>query len=84
MRWGEWVRAKELSWAEAGRRLGVTTSAARQFDGRRIPRPPTMRRMCQITAGEVTANDFYGLTELLAEIAAHNAASPPALRSEAA
>jgi hypothetical protein len=68
MQWIGWVRAEKLSWAEAGRRIGVTTSEARQFGISRIPRKRTMRRIYLATGGQVTPNDFYDLPELPADV----------------
>jgi hypothetical protein len=58
----QWLGDHELSFAEFGRRLGVTTSEARRFAlGERIPRRPTMQRVFLVTGGAVTPNDFYDL-----------------------
>lgn len=64
MKWGEWISDRRLSWAEAGRRIAVTTSEARQFAFGRIPRAGTMRRIYLATGGQVTPNDFYDLPAL--------------------
>jgi hypothetical protein len=64
MRWGEWISDRKLSWAEAGRRIGVSTSEARHFAHGRVPRKPTMQRIYLATGGQVTPNDFYDLPKL--------------------
>jgi transcriptional regulator with XRE-family HTH domain len=65
MRLRDWIAAQELSFAELGRSIGVTTSEARRFAlGERTPRQPTMHRIYLATAGQVTPNDFYNLPPL--------------------
>lgn len=67
MKWGDWISDQKLTLAEAGRRIGVSKSDARQFTLRRIPRTSTMCRVYLATAGQVTPNDFYDLPALPAE-----------------
>lgn len=64
MKWGDWISDCTLSWAEAGRRVGVTKSAARQFAYGRVPRRATMLRIYLATGGRVSPNDFYDLPAL--------------------
>lgn len=64
MKWGEWVIAEGLSWAEAGRRIDATTSEARQYAFGRVPRKSPMARIYLATGGQVTPNDFYDLPPL--------------------
>ena len=65
MRLGDHIVARELSFAEAGRQCGVTTSEIRRFArGERIPRPATMARIYLWSGGAVTPNDFYDLPAL--------------------
>lgn len=40
--------------------IGMSVSGLRKLkSGERIPRPHTMRRIYEVTGGDVTANDFY-------------------------
>lgn len=44
--------------------LGVTQAAvSRWIQGKKLPRPEAMKRISEITSGEVTPNDFYGLED---------------------
>ena len=46
--------------ARFAERMSVTrVTVTRWLNGTRYPNPENMRRMKEITAGQVTANDFY-------------------------
>ncbi len=40
-------------------RIGCSQASVNRYCGERIPEPDTMRKIIEITGGEVTANDFY-------------------------
>lgn len=63
MTFDEWIRAEDITFAEAARRIGVANaSVARRYArAGRVPRPRVLARIVQATAGLVTANDFFGL-----------------------
>lgn len=58
----EYLNERELSQAQFGAEIGVSQSAVERYVNRkRIPDEDVMRRIYQITKGQVTANDFYDL-----------------------
>lgn len=60
----EYINQNNLSQVEFGELIGVSQPAVdRYIDGDRIPRPKIMEKISKVTGGEVTANDFYGLSK---------------------
>jgi DNA-binding XRE family transcriptional regulator len=57
---GEYIRAQGITRSEFARRMGVSAQAVNRYcDGDRIPRLPQLRKIYELTGGDVTPNDFY-------------------------
>jgi transcriptional regulator with XRE-family HTH domain len=57
-----WLEKEGLSATEFGRRLNKPQpTIARYASGDRIPEPPVMAQIAEMTRGEVMPNDFYDL-----------------------
>jgi hypothetical protein len=62
MKLGPWLAENNLKPAQFAPRIGCTSEAVRRYvAGERIPDKATMRRIAKETAGQVTANDFFGI-----------------------
>ncbi len=57
-----WREREGLTQAEMGERLGVSQVAVGRYETGRTPKEPVMIRIIKVTKGEVTPNDYYGLT----------------------
>ena len=58
----EWRKARGWTYSDLGRALSVSPQAARRWClGERIPRPVELRKIRELTAGQVTADDFVDL-----------------------
>jgi len=57
----QWRKSKKMSRAELAKLLGLSnpTVIYRYETGARVPRPEIMKRIVQLTKGEVSANDFF-------------------------
>jgi hypothetical protein len=62
MRLDHWMQENNRSVAEMAALLTLCSERAvyRYIDGSRIPRPPIIARIRLVTAGKVTADDFFG------------------------
>jgi transcriptional regulator with XRE-family HTH domain len=56
-----WIQTQGLSFDQAAKRLDLPTATSvwRYALGRTIPRPATMRKICEATGMAVTPADFY-------------------------
>lgn len=55
----DYIAAHRMTQDEFAELIGVTQpSVGRWIAGERMPRPDTLRRIAELTAGAVTANDF--------------------------
>ena len=62
MKLSEYIKNKNLPYAEVAELLGVDPQAIYYWiSGERIPKPENMRKIFEITGGAVTANDFFNL-----------------------
>ena len=67
MKLKDWLSKEGLSVTDFARRLNKPQpTVLRYVNGDRIPEPPAMRLIGELTNGEVTANDFYGMAPSLA------------------
>lgn len=58
----EFLKARSMSEADLGRALGVGQATVNRYiRGERIPRPEVMRRIVEVTDGQVGPADFYDL-----------------------
>lgn len=56
----EYLKENKITQREFAESLGVDVmSVWRYIQGTRIPRPKTLKKICELTNGYVTANDFY-------------------------
>lgn len=76
MKWGDWVKDRKLSWAQAAELIGVGDARhAWRYAHGTVPRTAEMvSRIYLLTAGQVTPNDFYDLPELPASAHSQEAA----------
>ena len=59
----DWLTAKEMTNADFGKLIDRTAEAVRRYaNGERIPDRETMPLIVEATGGEVTANDFFGIS----------------------
>ncbi len=57
----DWLKQEGISPTDFARRLNKPqATVARYVTGKRIPEPPIMRDIFDLTGGQVTPNDFYG------------------------
>jgi transcriptional regulator with XRE-family HTH domain len=62
MKLGDYLSAKSIRRADFAQMIGRSPEAVRRYmKGERKPEEDTMRRIAEITEGEVTANDFFGI-----------------------
>jgi len=55
----EWREKKGLTMVELARMLGVDKSAVSRWEsGERFPSRRSLKKIAEVTGGEVTANDF--------------------------
>lgn len=58
----DWLAGKELSHSDFAKQIDRTTEAVRRYvAGERIPDRESMLKIVEVTNGEVTANDFFGI-----------------------
>ena len=58
----DYLRKHELTHEVFADRIGCEQPTVTRFvGGKRIPSPDLMKRIVDATAGEVTANDFFGI-----------------------
>ncbi len=63
MKLKDWLKVKGITGKEFAKKLSVDEqTVSRYCVGKRIPDPDIMRRIAELTAGAVMANDFYELT----------------------
>ena len=60
-------KARGLTMEEFARKVGVQRAAVSKWERGSIPRPEIMRRIVEVTGGEVTAQDFYDAAPARAE-----------------
>jgi transcriptional regulator with XRE-family HTH domain len=73
----EYLIANGISQAAFAARLRVSQMAVSRYARRAaIPRPDIMARIVDATGGQVTANDFYGPTEIPGEAPGAAGAAP--------
>ena len=59
----DWMKDRDLTDGEVGKQVGVSAAAIQKYrTGARIPRQETMRKLVDLTKGEVPASSYYGLT----------------------
>lgn len=59
----DWLATKDISNADFGAKICRTAEAVRRYaNGERIPDRETMPLIVEATGGEVTANDFFGVS----------------------
>lgn len=64
MKLADYLRAKKMTAAEFGQRVGATRAAVSFWcNDVRIPRPEQMEAIRRETGGRVTATDFYKRSE---------------------
>lgn len=64
---GEYLQTHSLSQAQFAKQIGaVQSDVARYLNGRK-PREEVMRKIFDVTGGDVRADDFYGLPAADAE-----------------
>lgn len=57
----EWLKREGLSATDLAKRMNKPQpTIARYVNGQRMPEPPVMKEIFEITGGEVAPNDFYG------------------------
>ncbi len=62
MKLRDFMSVRELSEAQLGRLLGIGQATVNRYvRGERIPRPDLMRRIVEVTEGQVGPADFYDL-----------------------
>jgi transcriptional regulator with XRE-family HTH domain len=62
MRLSDYLNSKGISRYDFAAKIGRSPEAVRRYmTGDRKPEEETMRLIAQITEGEVTANDFFGI-----------------------
>ncbi len=60
MKLGKFLDERGLTCGEFGEQVGVSTEAVRLWaSDQRIPKKEFMEKIADVTAGSVTANDFY-------------------------
>ncbi len=58
----QYMRTNSVHEAELAEKLACSVGAVRKWlSGERLPRPEQMQKIVNITDGQVTANDFYGI-----------------------
>ena len=63
MKFAEWLEKENKSVADAARELDLTHCVVLKWaNGDQIPREENMKRIVEMTNGEVMPNDFYGVT----------------------
>jgi transcriptional regulator with XRE-family HTH domain len=58
-----WREGQKISRADLGEKLGVTAVAVGRYESGRVPEPAVLQRLIEITAGDVTANDFFDIPQ---------------------
>ncbi len=63
MRLEKWLAENSMTVEAFRKELGVqsVTTTYRYINGDRIPLPDIMHKISEITGGQVTPNDFYGI-----------------------
>lgn len=78
MKLGTWLEEKGITREAFAARIETTApSVTRYVNGERVPRPRIMKRITEVTLGQVTANDFIGVQEPIPNVTA-----PPAAAAE--
>ena len=54
-----YLAKNEISERVFGERIGTSQASVNRYCNGRVPEPETMRKIIEVTGGEVTANDFY-------------------------
>ncbi|MGQ2942897.1 MAG: helix-turn-helix domain-containing protein [Blastomonas fulva] len=66
-----WMTERGMSNAQFAPQIDTTPEAVRRYrKGLRIPDKETMLKIGSVTAGNVTANDFFGMTSVKQDAAA--------------
>jgi transcriptional regulator with XRE-family HTH domain len=60
MKLKDWRLHNSLTQQQAAEMLGFAQSAVARYEAGRVPRPSQMQKIIAVTAGAVTANDFFG------------------------
>lgn len=58
-----WREDQKLSRAQLGEKLGVTPVAIGRYEQGRVPDPTVLQKIIEVSAGEVTANDFFDIPD---------------------
>lgn len=67
MKLDAWLNANSLTELEFAGKIGRSREAVRRYaNGERIPDRDTMPIIARETAGQVTANDFFGIAQAAA------------------
>jgi transcriptional regulator with XRE-family HTH domain len=62
MKLSDYLTAKSITRFDFAQMIDRSPEAVRRYmKGERKPEPETMLRIAEITEGEVTANDFFGI-----------------------
>lgn len=61
MKLTNWRRSNGWTLAQLGERLEVSEASVSRYERDRIPEPDVMRRIVDLSDGQVTPNDFFGL-----------------------
>lgn len=57
----QWLEKEGLTPTDLAKRMNrPQPTVARYVSGKRIPEPPIMKEIFEVTGGEVSPNDFYG------------------------
>jgi transcriptional regulator with XRE-family HTH domain len=68
MKLNDWLKREGLTPTDLAKRMKrPQATIARYASGQRIPEPPIMKEIFEVTAGEVTPNDFYDCAETATE-----------------
>jgi transcriptional regulator with XRE-family HTH domain len=56
-----WRETKGWSQAKLGEQVGVSSVAIGRYEAGRVPEPPVLQKLIDISEGQVTANDWFEL-----------------------
>lgn len=66
MKLKDWLDKENISRENLAKDLNITVQAVGYYaNGQKIPRAETMQKIVAYTKGEVTANDFYNVQEVV-------------------
>lgn len=59
MRLSDYLHQKNLTDAAFARLVGISSEAVRRYKDKRVPEPKVMRKIIEVTDGQVQPNDFF-------------------------